>query len=1082
MNSPRVRARLGLTAAFVLVTAVLTATSAAQTYVFNTAEFSTGHNPQAVANADLNGDGIPDLVVANYNDNTVSVFLGTSARAYIPGVTYETGPNPVAIAIADYNGDTKPDLAVLNNNCPTQPCAAVGSVSILLGNGDGTFQNQTSVNVGNNPLFIASGALTTGNSAIDLIVTNSADNTATVLANNGTGGFSFKNIVKTGNDPLGVVLADFNNDGILDLIVANSADSTISFFLGNGNATFTAPLVVTTIEKSNGEGGTPIAICVGDLNNAVDNFGKPVQSVALSTATGTVAVMINRYPRVKGFDGSENFAVAGPATQLVCSDFNNDGALDIAAVAPTTNEFSVLLTSNGNGVSYLPHVDYATGAGPSAITTTLISAQSFTGGISPSVAIVNGTDNTLEVFPGSLNGAFQMPQAAPGSFFIATGNQPSGLGAADFNGDGFPDLAVADRADNDVLVYLGNGNGTFTKFSGAATITGNAPAWVATGDFNGDGHQDMAVANSASNTVAILLGNGDGSFTTGTPLTTGKKPVAIAVGDLNNDGKADLAVVNENDPSVETFLGNGDGTFKTVKSYATGTGSTPNQVTIADFNNDGNQDLALAGGGNNSVEVFLGLGTGKFQIAANFAAGTDPTGVAVADFNGDGIKDLAVANNGSSTVSILLGNGNGTFGTHVDYPTATTPYLAFAVDMNGDNHADVVVSAASTTADRVSVMLGNGDGTLQTHVDHNSVFKGKATSQALAVGDFNLDNAPDIVTADQLANSVTVYMNTGVPAFTPGSAINLGGVDLGSSSSETLTLNNPGSAPLTGVAFSISGSSSFSEVNTCGTSLPAGANCTATVTLTPSAPGAVTGSLNLANDSLDNLQSVALTGEGNGATAVLNVTSLNFPVTLVGATSNSQTVTLTNTGNENLSITLPLSITAQFAQSNNCPTSLAPNASCIINVSFKPKVVGTITGTLSITDSALNSPQTVALSGIGTEVSLSTSALNFNPQQIGTTSAPQSVTITNVGKQTMSFTGSPAITITGTDAGDYAISSNSCGSTLGAGASCSVSVTFTPLSGGTLTADLSISDNGGNSPQLVSLTGSGCTGGSGCNP
>ena len=142
------RAALSMLAAC-LVLSSLTAPSAAQTYVFNTAEFTTGHNPQAIANGDFNGDGIPDLVVANYNDNTVSVFLGTAIRTYSPGVIYDTGPNPVAIAVGDFNNDGKLDLAVLNNNCPSKPCAGPGSVSILLGNGDGTFQNSLpSVTVG----------------------------------------------------------------------------------------------------------------------------------------------------------------------------------------------------------------------------------------------------------------------------------------------------------------------------------------------------------------------------------------------------------------------------------------------------------------------------------------------------------------------------------------------------------------------------------------------------------------------------------------------------------------------------------------------------------------------------------------------------------------------------------------------------------------------------------------------------------------------------------------------------------------------------------------------------------------------
>jgi hypothetical protein len=1068
MNSQKIdfRAALGMLAAC-LVLSALPVTSAAQTYVFNTAEFATGHNPQAIANGDFNGDGIPDLVIANYNDSTVSVLLGTAIRTYAPGVTYATGPNPAAIAVADFNNDGKLDLAVVNNNCPTLPCAGLGSVSILLGNGDGTFQAQTTTTVGNAPTALSVSALNPTLTILDMVVTNSVDNTVSVLIGNGSGGFTVQATVKTGNKPMGVVTADFNLDGNPDMIVVNNADSTISYYHGSGKGTFFAPL-----SPAPATGPNPVGICVGDFNSAVHNK-QNVPSIAMANAgSSTVSVMINRAPTTNGFDPPTNFPVAGPVTQLVCTVLNNDpndstldGNLDIVALSPTTNQFSVLL---GNGATnFEPHADYATGTNPSALTTTAAGLPTFTGSLSPGIAVVNGTDDTVEVFPGAINGAFQMPQSSPTSYFIPVGNQPAALGAADFTGDGNMDIAAADRGDNAVLILLGNGNGTFTQ--GSTATTGSSPVWVATGDVNNDGFQDMVTANSAANTLSVLLGKGDGTFQAQSTVSTGKKPVCVAVADFDNDGILDLAVVNMNDPSVEIFRGNGDGTFSAVKSYATGTGSTPNQIAVGDFNNDGILDLAVAGGANNNVEVFLGTGKNLvFKIAVNYAAGTNPTGVAAADFNGDGFKDLAVANNGSSTVSILLGNGDGTFKGHVDYPAATTPYLAFAEDFNGDSKPDVVVSAASTTSDRISVMLGNGDGTLQTHVDHASLFKGTAASQALVVADFNNDGAWDIATADQLANNVTAYLNTAVPGFTPGSPLNLGGVNLGSSSQQTVTVNNPGSAPLEDISVSTSGSTNYSQTNTCGASVLIGGSCSATVTFAPLLQvGTITGTLNFNDNSVAGQQVLNLTGAGNGATATLNTNSLTFPVTLIGTSSSSQIVTLTNNGNESLT-SIVISTQPPFFQTNNCDGTLAPGATCNINVSFKPKSEGTVTGTLTITDNALNSPQTVSLSGTGTGVQLAPMFLTFPQTQVGSSSASQNVTVTNKGKQVITFTG---ITITGTDPADFT-QTNNC-TTLVSGASCTITVTFTPLVTGNLSADVSISDNGGGSPQLVPLSGTG---------
>jgi len=1081
MNSPK-SASFNLLAKGLFLLLALMATSAAQTYVFNTAQYATGHNPQSIANADLNSDGIPDLVVANYNDNTVSVFLGTTIGVYASPVTYETGTGPIAIAIADFNADTKLDLAVVNNNCPTQPCTANGSVSVLLGNGDGTFQPEVSVTVGKGPSAITSSAIISGNSAIDLLVANNTDNKVTVLLNNGAGVFSARSVLGTGNGPISIASADFNQDGFQDVVIANFTDSDLTYYIGNGKGSFT----IVSGNPNWSTGPNPVGMCIYYDGTTNSRTGALVPSLMLAdTGSSTVSFLKNRSPNVKGWNPAETFNVAAPVTQLACTDVNNDGVMDVVATSPTTNQFSALLAQISNGVfNFLPHVDYATGTSPSAITTTqapllgstgllnLPGFPSFTGSLSPGLAIVNSTDNTLQLFPGSLSGAFQMPQSAPASYFLTTGNQPAALASADFNGDGMADIAVVDRADNQVLIFLNNGNGTFTQYSGSPVTTGMSPVWVATGDFNGDGIQDMVTANASANTLSVFYGNGDGSFTTGPTVLTGKKPVSIVVTDLNSDGRPDLGVVNTNDPSVETFLGNSNGTFTKVQSYTTGAGSTPNQIVAGDFNADGSMDLAVAGGGNNSAQLFLGQGTGKLRIATNFAAGTNPTGIAAADFNGDGFLDLAVANNGSSTVSILLGTDTGSFATHVDYPTATTPFLAFAQDVNGDAKQDLLVSAASSTADRVSVLVGNGDGSFQTHVDHTSIFKGVANTQALVVADFNGDGSPDFATADQLAKSITVYLNNGVPTFTPGSPLDFGGVDLGLNDSMTITVNNEGSAPLDSAAFSTSGGG-YSQVTTCGTSILIGANCEATATFTPTQPGTASGSLNLNDDGLAGEQSLSLTGAGNGATAVLSVTSLTFPLQVINTQSSSQLVTLTNTGNENLSITVPFTISRNFADSTSCSSTLAPNKTCNINVVFFPTQTGPVSGTLSITDNALNSPQTVSLSGTGTAVSLSTISLNFSTQQVGTTSAPQSVTITNKSKLTLTFTGDPAITITGTDLQDFAISSNTCGTTLSAGANCTVSITFTPLMTGSRTAQLSISDNGGGSPQIVTLSGTG---------
>src|SRR5256712_3446229 len=211
--------------------------------------------------------------------------------------------------------------------------------------------------------------------------------------------------------------------------------------------------------------------------------------------------------------------------------------------------------------------------------------------------------------------------------------------------------------------------GQTVSFTPAATFgVGTHPQSVAVGDFNGDGKPDLAVANAGSDTVSVLLGDGDGTFQAARTVAAGSAPVFLAVGDFNGDGKSDLVVADygfapdyscypcNRSTTFSALLGNGDGTFQSARTV--GAGSGPNSVAVGDFNGDGKLDLAVANYDSTTVSVLLGNGDGTFQTAQNFGAGGSPAFVAAGDFNGDGKLDLAVANYGSTTVSVLISNSD----------------------------------------------------------------------------------------------------------------------------------------------------------------------------------------------------------------------------------------------------------------------------------------------------------------------------------------------------------------------------------------------------------------------------------------
>jgi len=209
---------------------------------------------------------------------------------------------------------------------------------------------------------------------------------------------------------------------------------------------------------------------------------------------------------------------------------------------------------------------------------------------------------------------------------------------------------------------------------------------------------------------------------------------------------------------------------------------------------------------------------------------------------------------------------------------------------------------------------------------------------------------------------------------------------------------------------------------------------------------------------------------GTAPAAVLSATKLSFGKKLLGTNSPAKIVTLTNNGTAILNIT-NVTVSGDYAiGSSTCGTTLAAGSSCLVSTTFTPTAIGTRNGTLTFNHNATTSPRTVALTGVGTTVSLSPASLNFLTVTVGTTSAPKPVTVTNTGTLAVTFTG---FTLTGLNPGDFLISSNTCGSTLGAGLKCVVSVEIKPTVTGTRKATLNVLDNGGGSPQTAALTGTG---------
>lgn len=324
--------------------------------------------------------------------------------------------------------------------------------------------------------------------------------------------------------------------------------------------------------------------------------------------------------------------------------------------------------------------------------------------------VANSGDNTISVLPGNSDGSFgaqAVLNAGSDPVWIATGKFNSNSSAADF-----VDVAVANKGSDNLSIFLGDGAGALLAPTTLNTGAGTAPVAVVAADFNLDGKVDLAVANQGNNTIEIFLGNGDGTFQPSPPpaviqLPAGFTPTALAVADFNKDGRLDLAVTGEGANAVWIFLGNGDGTFTTGATLQYATGKSPVWVATGDFDGDGNQDLAIANHADDTVSIFLGKGDGTFAPAANpvVPVGKGPASIAAADYNADGQLDLAVADATHNAVSILLNLGGGLFGPNFELPVGTAPVSIVTGDFNGDTKPDV--ATANNGSKNVSVILNS---------------------------------------------------------------------------------------------------------------------------------------------------------------------------------------------------------------------------------------------------------------------------------------------------------------------------------------------------------------------------------------
>lgn len=482
--------------------------------------------------------------------------------------------------------------------------------------------------------------------------------------------------------------------------------------------------------------------------------------------------------------------------------------MDIITANYGTDNIAILL-GYGNG-TFSSVQTYSTGVFSRPLS---VLAADFNNDNLVDIVVTNFGTNSIGIFLGHGNATFS------NQMVISTGtSRPVTIAIGDFNADGKMDIIVVNYGTDSFDIFLGFCNGTFEVFTRYSTGYDSDPWSIAVGHLNNDTKLDVVVANHGTNNIGIFFGYGNGTFTDQILYSTGSasSPCAVAIADFNNDNLLDIVVANSGTDNIGIFFGYGNGTFRKQITFPTGTASGPRSVIAGDLNRDNIVDIAVSNYDKNMVGIFLGYGNESFSTQQTYSTGFNsrPLSIMLKDFNNDGLLDIAVANELTNAVGILMAQKSLSFNTRIFYfITQTNKRLSRSVtniydddqvtllrsynhkknvdtslrsngiltarkrlprftylmdsytvtigDLNNDNQLDMIVVYNLKAHFYVFLGYGNGSITLSFDFYSDSIM----SLYAAAIGDFNGDNKMDLVVTEDAGTSVHFFKGYGNGSF-----------------------------------------------------------------------------------------------------------------------------------------------------------------------------------------------------------------------------------------------------------------------------------------------------------------------------
>lgn len=704
--------------------------------LFSMFTLTTGSAPYNIAATDIDGDGKTDVVTSNYSSNSISVYRniytsGTlNSSSFSATTTLTTNSYPYAIMFTDMNGDGRPDLVVANYSSSSylsffRNTSTSGSIS---------FDTRYDAASGFTYLYSLDNADMDNDGKPDVVSASNGSSLAYVWRNT-LPAFSV-GTVQSGpycsgsgiSVPFNAPSGYFNLGNIFSAQLSDSSGSfasptLIGSYIGSNSGTITATLPVSGLSGSSryrirvvatspyaetGDNGVDIGILSCPLISSV--------SPLAASPGATVTIDGSNF----GLSPASNIVYFGSVRAVVTSA----SATQLIVTAPTGATVSPLSLTVGNYSTISRQIFTPSFVGNSAITSTSLSTR---------IDIITGANGVRNTIASDLDGDgkpdiqatctgsnifnIYRNMASPGSFsalsfatgISATTNlQPWYQAVADFNNDGKLDIAVANLGSNNISIYKNTSiagvisMASKVDFSLASTAS---PYSIATGDIDGDGKTDIVTANLGTNTISIFKNTtaaGIISFAPKVDFATSTQPCSVIITELDGDGKPDICVSNFGANSVSVFRNTSSTGTIAISSLASrqdyATGTAPFYLSYSDIDLDGKTDILVPNYSSNTLSVLRNTGSSgtiSFAIKADFTTGSSPISIAVGDIDGDGKADVIAANQGGNNISVFKNTsavGTISLATKVDFATQSGPICPSVCDFDGDGRSDIIVA------------------------------------------------------------------------------------------------------------------------------------------------------------------------------------------------------------------------------------------------------------------------------------------------------------------------------------------------------------------------------------------------------